>query len=382
MKIGLVCPYSMARGGGVQEIVRAVRAELAKRGHDARIITPQPRDIEGVDTEGIIFVGAETDFRSPLGTTSQVSASIDNEALEQMLESEQFDVLHFHEPWVPFLSRQILTRSTSVNVATFHAKVPESLMARTIVGSVTPYTKSIMKYLHELTAVSEPAAEYVGSLTKQPIAIIPNGIDLREFRKPRSHDEDGKTILYVGRLERRKGLKHLLRAYSLLAADMDDVELIIAGDGPDRDKLQQLAIELELPNVTFLGYVDDATKKDLFRTADLFCAPALYGESFGIVLLEAMASGLVTVAGNNSGYASVMQELGNLSLVNPHDPVEFARRLRLLLTEPELRKLWRKWATQYVKQFDYPTIVDQYEALYQEAYERHAESVNDGRRAH
>ncbi len=383
MKIGLVCPYSMARGGGVQEIVRAVRAELVKRGHDVRIITPQPRDIEGVDTEGLLFVGAATDFRSPLGTTSQVSASIDNEALEQMLETEKFDILHFHEPWVPFLSRQILTRSKSVNIATFHAKVPETVVSRTVVRVVTPYTKPLMKYLHELTAVSEPAAEYVGSLTDQPITIIPNGIDLTSYRKKRrpqtnSTDEEMKTILFVGRLERRKGIKYLLRAYSLLAQQMDNVELMIAGDGPDREKLEQLADELELPNVTFLGYIDDATKKELFANADLFCAPALYGESFGIVLLEAMAFGLITVAGNNSGYASVMQELGNLSLINPHDSLEFARRLELLLTQPELDKLWQKWALNYVKQFDYPNIVDQYENLYVEALERHGDSLENG----
>ncbi len=374
MKIGLVCPYSMARGGGVQEIVRAMRSELVARGHDARIITPQPRDIEGVDTEGIIFVGAATDFRSPLGTTSAVSASIDNEPLEQMLETEKFDILHFHEPWVPFLSRQILARSTSVNVATFHAKVPETILTRTMVRSVTPYTKSIMKYLDELTAVSEPAAEYVGTVTDMPITIIPNGIDLSEYthvRNPKKN-ANSKTILFVGRLERRKGVKYLLLAYAQLAQRMDNVSLIIAGNGPDREKLELLAEELRLPNVTFLGFIEDKTKKELLRSADLFCAPALYGESFGIVLLEAMASGAVTVAGNNSGYASVMQDLGNLSLVDPHDSGEFARRMELLLTQPELRQLWRKWALDYVKQFDYPKIVDQYEALYKDVLERYA----------
>ena len=155
MKIGLVCPYSMSKGGGVQEIVRAMRIELLKRGHDVKIITPQPRDISGVDTEGLIFVGSANDFRSPMGTTSAVSASIDNEALEQMLETEKFDILHFHEPWVPILSRQILTRSTALNIGTFHAKIPETLMSRTIVKVFTPYTKSELKYLHEITAVSD-----------------------------------------------------------------------------------------------------------------------------------------------------------------------------------------------------------------------------------
>jgi phosphatidylinositol alpha-mannosyltransferase len=375
MKIGLVCPYSMARGGGVQEIVRAMYKELAKRGHDVKIITPQPRDFDGVDTEGLLFVGSGNDFKSPMGTTSQVSASIDNEVIEQMLETEQFDILHFHEPWQPFLSRQILTRSKSINIGTFHAKVPETLMSRTIVKVVTPYTKSELKYLHELTAVSDAAAEYVGSLTDVPITIIPNGIDLKHYKKRETEREktDGKTILFIGRLERRKGLKYLLRAYKVLSQDQDNISLVIAGDGPDREKMEQMVEELELPNVTFMGYVDDKTKLDLLWSADLFCAPAIYGESFGIVLLEAMACGVVTVAGDNSGYASVLKDTGAVSLVNPRHTAEFARRLQLLLEDEGIRKHWTKWAASYVKQFSYPNIVDQYEDLYKVALAQHVE---------
>jgi phosphatidyl-myo-inositol alpha-mannosyltransferase len=376
MKIGLVCPYNIAKGGGVQEIVKATRNELIARGHDAKIITPQPKDTAGIDTDGIIFVGSATDFHGPLHTTSQISASVDTEALEQMLESEQFDILHFHEPWVPVLSRQILSRSTSVNIATFHAKIPETIMSRTVVKVVTPYLKSVLKYLDALTAVSDSAAEYVSGLTDVPISIIPNGIDLTQYRsvaKKTNKTDDTKTILYIGRLERRKGVKHLLKAYELLTQDVSDVSLVIAGDGPDREKLELMVDELELPNVRFMGYISDEVKKQLLAEADVFCSPALFGESFGIVLLEAMACGLVTVAGNNSGYSGVMQELGAISLVNPHDSEEFARRLQLLLTEDKLRHIWQQWAKEYVQQFSYPHIVSQYEELYQLASKQHAE---------
>lgn len=379
MKIGIVCPYSIARGGAVQEIVRAQRVELAKRGHDVRIIAPQPRDIEGVDLEGVIFVGSANDFRSPMGTTTAVSASIDDEALEQMLETEKFDILHFHEPWQPFLSRQILLRSKSVNVATFHAKIPETFMSRTIVRVVTPYTKGILKYLHELTAVSEAAAEYLSELTDQPITIIPNSIDLSFYRLPakRHVPEPGepKTILFVGRLERRKGVRYLLEAFQMLEQEDDNVQLIILGNGPSREKMEALAAELELKNVTFLGYVDNDVKLELLQKADIFCAPAIFGESFGIVLLEAMACGAVVVAGDNSGYASVMKETGAMSLVNPHDTVEFARRLKLLLHDEALRKAWLAWAKQYVKQFSYENTVSQYEELYKAALKEHAGKV-------
>lgn len=372
MKIGLVLPYNIAKDGGVREHVLAQYHELKKRGHTVKILTPQPREGGELPVEDVIFVGAAADFRSPTHTSLQVSASVDTEAIAQMLEHEGFDILHFHEPWVPVLSRQVLSRSTSVNIATFHGVVPETLMSKTVVRVVTPYALSILKYLHELTAVSEAAAEYVRSLTDEPITIIPNGIDLARFTKAKgSRKTKQRSILYVGRLERRKGVKYLLQAYKLLSQNVDDISLIIAGDGPDREKLELLAEDLELPNVNFLGFVDDDLKAELFRNAAIFCSPAVYGESFGIVLLEAMASGTVTVAGNNSGYASLMQEVGALSIVNPHDSEEFARRLKLLLEEDEVRNLWQSWADEYVKQFSWPKVMDKYEALYTESLSRH-----------
>ena len=368
MKIGLVCPYNITKGGGVNEIVLATHEELIKRGHTVRIITPLPRDAEVIDIPNIIFAGTSTDFRSPMHTTVQVSATSDPEKIRDMLEHEQFDILHFHEPWIPLISRQILQQSSSVNIATFHAKVPETLMSRTVIKGVTPYLKSVMKYLHHLTAVSDSAAEYAAGLTDEPITIIPNGIDLKKYHKSKAVKPKGpKTILYIGRLEGRKGVKYLLQAYQLLSQGVEDVQLIIAGDGPNREKLELLAEDLKLPNVSFLGYISQELKVELLAQADIYCFPAIYGESFGIVLLEAMATGTVIVAGNNSGYSDVMQELGALSVVNPHDAVEFARRLKLLLENEVLRSVWQQWAAEYVQQFSYEHIVDKYEALYHEA---------------
>lgn len=373
MKIGLVCPYSINKHGGVLEVVLALRDGLTERGHEVKVITPMPR---GHEDDGsypdAIFVGSSTDFHSPIHTTSQVSSTTENEKIDTILATEKFDILHFHEPWVPFLSRQLLQRSKAVNIATFHSKIPETMMSRTLIKVVNPYLKSVMKYLHVLTAVSDSGSEYAAGLTSQPITIIPNGIDLTKYKQSaRKKKADGRSILYIGRLEKRKGVKYLLQAFQVLQQDNPDVKLIIAGDGPDREMLELLAEDLKL-NAEFLGFVDEDFKLQLLSETDLFCSPALFGESFGIVLLEAMATGTVSVAGNNSGYADVMQGLGAISLVNPEDTAEFARRLNLLLNEPELRKLWQKWAVDYVKQFSYPLIVDQYEELYKEALKQHA----------
>jgi phosphatidyl-myo-inositol alpha-mannosyltransferase len=373
MKIGLVCPYNIHKGGGVFELIRELRTGLIERGHEVKIITPQPREADLVTDKDIIFLGGGAEFRSPTHTTLQFSASVSPELIDQVLEREQFDILHFHEPWVPVVSRQILSRSKAVNIATFHGVVPETLMSRTVVRVVTPYATSILKYLHELTAVSDAAAEYIKSLTNDPVTIIPNGIDLARFHRPAQLPAPQKirSILYLGRLERRKGVKYLLQAYRLLTQTETDVELIIAGDGPDRERLEMLSEDLHLKNVHFLGYVDEAAKLKLLRKATIYCSPALYGESFGIVLLEAMASGAITVAGNNSGYTTLMKGVGQLSIVNPRDEDEFARRLHLLLHEQSVRKLWYDWSGEYVQQFTYPNIISRYEELYKAALAKH-----------
>jgi phosphatidyl-myo-inositol alpha-mannosyltransferase len=371
MKIGLVQPYNITKGGGVQSHVLAQAAELTKRGHDVAIITPQPREPYVDEGRKVIFLGTATDLKA-MNTVSQVSASILTDEIDTVLEREQFDILHFHEPWVPVLSRQILSRSRSVNVGTFHAKLPETIVSRTMAKVITPYTKPLLRHIDAFTAVSDAAAEYLLSLAEVPVTIIPNGIDLPHFQRSvasakAARAKGVKTILYIGRLENRKGVKHLLDAYALVQERVDHVRLVIAGDGPDREKLELQAEELGLRNVEFLGFIDEATKKQLLHSADLFCSPAIFGESFGIVLLEAMASGLVTVAGDNPGYESVMQGLGKLSIINPKDTALFAHRLQLLLLDEDLRSLWKKWAKDYVKQFDYPKIVDKYEAVYKNA---------------
>src|SRR5690606_10257454 len=124
-----------------------------------------------------------------------------------------FDVLHFHEPWVPFLSHQLLARSRAKNIATFHAKLPDTVMSRTIEKVITPYTKTLLKYFSEMTAVSEAAASYVRTLTDENIEIVPNGIDLKKYvYKESDKPSSTPTVFYIGRLEKRKGVKFLIKA--------------------------------------------------------------------------------------------------------------------------------------------------------------------------
>jgi len=368
MKIGLICPYDIFKNGGVQECVLALRSEYEHSGHTAFIITPRPKGIQAdLADEGILLVGQSRDFKSPFHTTAQVSVTFDNTSLEELLANHNFDILHFHEPWVPIISRQIASISTAVNIGTFHAKLPDTMMSRTIEKVITPYTKSILKYVDVYTAVSDAAAEYIESLTDQRINIIANGIDINKFKPSRKTKRKLNSILYIGRLEKRKGVKYLLDAFYELQKTDNQVELIIAGDGPDREKLENYVSDYGILNVKFLGYIDEHAKIELLQETTLYCSPAVYGESFGIVLLEAMASQAVTVAGANPGYSSVLKDKGAVSLVNVKDTPEFTRRLKIMLTDKDIRNLWTRWAKSYVKDFSYEKIAKQYLDLYKSA---------------
>lgn len=373
LKIGIVCPYDIFAGGGVQEQVLALNKIYNQSGMKSTIITPRPKGYADDERrEDIIFLGRSRPFRS-MHTNSHVSASIDTDKIDQVLEENQFDILHFHEPWIPIMSRQVLTRSKSINFATFHAAVPDLIMAKTIEKVFTPYTKSILKYIDVMTAVSPAGATYARSLTHRNLVIIPNGIDLKRYQAAQAPDVSHSTkkrIFYVGRLEKRKGVKYLLDAFSELREKRDDIELIIAGAGPELDKLKDRVKEDKIPDVAFVGRITDQEKIDYLKSSHIFCSPALYGESFGIVLLEAMASGTVVVAGDNSGYQEVLNGDGRMSIVNPKETDEFSRRLEMLIDSKNMQKVWKDWASSEVTKYDFPVIARSYINLYKMAYEK------------
>jgi phosphatidylinositol alpha-mannosyltransferase len=354
--------------GGVQEIVLQLQKHLKVNGHQAIIITPRPRAHLDHPPKDMILLGRSAKMNTPFSTMVDFGFEADGDEIDDMIEREKFDILHFHEPWVPLLSRQILSRSNSINVATFHATPPETVVSKSLLSAVTPYTKSVLAYLHAYTAVSESAAEYVKTLTREHINIVPNGIDIKYF-KPSSNikKHSKKTILYLGRLERRKGVRYLIDAYAQLREQHSDVKLVIAGSGVKRKSLEKYVETYEIPDVSFIGFVPEKKKVDLMASADLYCSPAPFGESFGIVLLEAMAVGTPIVAGNNPGYASVMTDLGRISLVTPKLTQDFSQRLELMLYNEDIRQLWLKWAKSHLGQFGFDKVTTEYEKVYKHA---------------
>ena len=370
MKIGIICPYNMfSFAGGVSDGVINLHKQLILKGHTVKIITPRPRNYSDEPPKDYILLGRSAKMNTPFDTMVDIGFQADGDEIQTILDSENFDILHFHEPWVPVLSRQILSRSKAINVATFHAKLPESILSKSIINTVVPYTKSILNYIHMFTAVSDAAAEHLRTLTKEEIITVPNGIDYERFKNTSVHKDESKqkTILYLGRLEKRKGVEYLITAYRKLREYHDDVKLVIAGNGVKRKNLERLVKQYKIPDVSFTGFVPEDDKPMLMKQADLFCSPAPYGESFGIVLLESMAVGTPVVAGNNSGYSSVLTGRGRLSLVTPTATEDFYQRLELLLYDKEIRKLWINWANESIKQYDFEHVANMYEQVYKRA---------------
>lgn len=369
MRIGLICPYNYFRPGGVQNLVRDLADELEGRGHYVRIIVPRPRQHPEKLPKNLIMVGGSTEFKTPFATKGDLGMSASNEKIDQMLEAENFDVLHFHEPGVPVLGIQLLSRSKTANVATRHATLPDGLVTKSIEKLMQPIAKYIVAKSHVITAVSEVAKKGTQIYdSSAEIEIVPNGINIKDFdlaaKKTKVIPE---TIVYVGRLEKRKGVKFLVDAFGQLQKTHPDIKLIIAGDGNLMDSLQERIEKYEIKNVSFLGFISEVKKAQLMASAAVFCSPALFGESFGIVLLEAMAAGAVVVAGNNPGYASVMTGRGRLSLVSPESTDDFAQRLEIMLYDEDVRKLFLEWSRKHTKDYEFGKIVDQYEAVYNKA---------------
>jgi phosphatidylinositol alpha-mannosyltransferase len=367
MKIAVFTPYNIFIPGGVQEHVDAQVRSLRKRGHDVTILTPRPRLKLNEDApEGVVFLGTSARIKSPQATSADVSISLDNEAIDEEL-AKKYDVIHVHEPLVPIAARQILVRAEghALRVGTFHAALPGNALGKSLLTTFKSYAKSVVPLVDEITAVTPAAIGYIETYANKPITYIPNGIDVESY-KPKNVERDQNLIVYINRLEKRKGAMQLLKAFAYLKNELNpNAELKICSDGPLRETLEQYVDDNEIDGVEFLGFISEEQKVDLLSRCGVATYPSLYGESFGIVLVEALAMGAPIVAHPNDGYRWTLRETGRVGLVNCKDAEAYAHRLHLMLEDDAVRRVWQDWAKKYVKQFDYEKIVDAYEELYE-----------------
>jgi phosphatidyl-myo-inositol alpha-mannosyltransferase len=362
VKIGLVTPYVYPLPGGVNEHVRFLYENLRLRGHDVRIITSShglQRSSEG----DVIRIGKgfSVPTNGSVGTITISPRYVSQ--VKRVLERERFDVLHFHEPFVPFLSLVVLRQSTSVNIATFHAYAGFSpayeLGSKTLPGYA--------RRLHGRIAVSAAARHFVDRFFPGDYKVIPNGVNVGRFQRavPIARWQDGTpNILFVGRLEDRKGLPHLLKAFRLIRKSGLEARLLVVGSGPQEREARRYVQTRGLQNVEFLGRVSDDEKAQLFKTADVFVSPATGRESFGIVLLEAMAAGTPIVCSDIHGYKGVVQRNVSALLTPPRDSKALAAAITEILTDPALRARLGAAGLERARQFSWEQVTAKVEEYY------------------
>jgi len=369
VKIGIVSPYAYPRPGGANSYIRESYSHLTDLGHDVRIITaPWGDDPPAKD---VIQIGQA--IALPVnGSIGRITLSVRLEWLiSRMLERERFDIIHHHEPFVPFLSFQILDSAKCPNVATFHAFGGFSVSYWAGRFVLDHY----MNKLDERIAVSSAARHFVSTYFPGSYRIIPNGVDVDFFAhaKPFPEFRDGKTnILFVGRLEPRKGAMYLLEAYAKLKAKHPDTRLIFVAGGPQLGKMRRFIHDNGVQDVFFAGRVDDGDKARFYKTADIFCAPSTGQESFGIVLLEAMAAGCAVVASDIHGYKRVIQRNVSGLLVEPKDADGLADAIERLIRNPDLRRGLSEAGARRAPDFDWTHVAGELVNVYQEAIRRHA----------
>lgn len=365
MKILQVSPFDYDARGGVNEHVNQLDHQFRALGHETRILAATSSEAGEKDDGHVYQLGTSIPIPSN-GSTARVTLSpfILNK-VRAFLEKERFDIVHLHEPLAPMLPLACLFYSDAVNVGTFHAARSFNFWYH--------YTKVILDLFVERLdlriAVSPTAREFIDMHFPSDYEIVPNGIDLERFNPqldPIAQFQDSrKNILFVGRYdEPRKGFNYLVRALPSVRKQFPKVRVIVVGKGNVERRYRMLE-HYGLRDVVFVGAVRDEDLPRYYRTADVFVAPSTGRESFGLILLEAMASGATVVASNIPGYAAVLNNGEVGVLVEPKDEDELALALVRTLADTELRNRLRIAGLEHVKQFGWPRIASRIIELYE-----------------
>ncbi|MFN2582276.1 MAG: glycosyltransferase family 4 protein [Candidatus Dormibacteria bacterium] len=368
MKVCLVSPYDFMHPGGVTEHVRHLSAQLRTRGHEVTVLAPSSRVPDDHGIPGYVRIGRSVAVRSN-GSVARIGLSFHLvRRIRALLNDAAFDVVHYHEPLVPALPITVLRFHRGANVATFHA------MARRNLGYYygRPFLKRYFNRLHGLIAVSDPARDFVARYFDGDYRIVPNGIDCSRFNPNLQPIDDSRahgwlTVLFVGRLESRKGFPTLLEAYGALRQQRAGVRLVVVGEGPMRWGYERQAEALGIPDVSFRGHVSAEDIARYHASADVFCSPATGSESFGIVLLEAMASGVPVIASTIPGFSQVVSHGEDGLLEPPKQPAAWTAALRELLDDEPRRRAMGRAGLAKAQRYDWGRVVDGVLDVYQEA---------------
>ncbi len=361
MRIGMVCPYSLDVPGGVQSHVLQLAEVMLARGHEVSVLAPASPNTPLPD----YVVSAGKAIPIPYnGSVSRLQFSpAVHGRVRRWLADGNFDVLHLHEPNAPSLSMWALRVAEGPIVATFHTSTTKSLTLTVFQGVLRPWHEKIVGRI----AVSDVARRWQMEALGTDAVEIPNGVDVAALASAPPLDgypRPGKTVLFLGRYdEPRKGMAVLLDALPKVVERFGDVQLLVVGRG-DEDQLRSQAGEL-VENIRFLGLVDDAAKASAMRSADVYCAPNTGGESFGIVLVEAMAAGIPVVASDLDAFRRVLcdGDLGRLVPVGDADAL--ADALIAVLQDDALRERYVTAASEVVGCYDWSVVAGQIMRVYE-----------------
>jgi phosphatidylinositol alpha-mannosyltransferase len=341
MKVALVCPYDLGKAGGVQDQVGRIARWLITAGHDAVVVGPGSSG-----PEGSILVGSTATIPANKASTP---ISLNPRIGRRLAEAvEDADVVHIHEPLMPTVSLSATRFSHKPTVGTFHADAPG--WARLGYSIAEPLARAAIARLDVLTAVSDVARSSISGI--DDVRIIPNGIDVDEYG---GGAETQGLVVFLGRDDPRKGLGVLLEAWPLVVESVPSASLTVMGAARDE----------EVVGVTFAGRVSEEEKRRQLAQAEIYVAPNLGGESFGIVVAEGMASGCAVVASAIPAFVHVLGDAG--TFVQPGDPQGLAQSIAELLTDDRRRLTLANAGRKRVGRFDRTVVVSDYLQAYEDA---------------
>ncbi|MGB7361628.1 MAG: glycosyltransferase family 4 protein [Rhodococcus sp. (in: high G+C Gram-positive bacteria)] len=361
MKIGIVCPYSFDVPGGVQAHVAELAEVLIQRGHRVSVLAPASDETQLPDF--VVSTGKALSFPYNGSVARLAFGPVTYTRIRAWIEKGEFDVLHIHEPNAPSLSMLSLKIADGPIVATFHASTTKSLLLSTFQGVLRPYHEKIAGRI----AVSELARRWQVEALGSDAVEIPNGVHVPAFATAaplQNYPRPGRTLLFIGRYdEPRKGMQTLLAALPSVAAQFPDIEVLVVGRG-DEEKLRRDAGVLA-KHFRFLGQTTDAEKASALRSADIYCAPNTGGESFGIVLVEAMAAGAPVVASNLDAFRRVLRDGKAGALFPVGDSEALADQLVRVLSDDDERARLVSEGSRAAVSYDWPVVAEQIVRVYE-----------------
>ncbi|HEX9890579.1 MAG TPA: glycosyltransferase family 4 protein [Actinomycetota bacterium] len=359
MRIALACPYAWDAPGGVQVHVRQLAGRMRDRGHDVLIVAPS-----GAPDPSIAWAGRPVRVRINRSVAPVSPWPSSARLVRRALAGFAPDVIHAHEPLVPGASMFAARAAEVPVVATFHAYADRS----PLFTLAAPILAGVWRRLVVRIAVSEAAADFVSRrFPGGAVRIIPNGVEIEPFAAAEPADlPEGRRVLFVNRLDPRKGFRVMVRALAGLLESHPDARLVVAGDGPERGAVRGVSAQVR-ERITMLGTVSHSDLPPYHAGCEVFCAPSVGRESFGIVLVEAMAAGLPVVATDIPGYREVVRDDVDGLLVPPSSPELTAAALARVLDDADLAKRLSSAGRARAERYAWDTVADRVEAVYREA---------------